>query len=90
MLTVLLLLLSVAVIIFLTAKLDVHPFVALMLVAIGYGILAGMPLDLVVASVNQGFGNTLGGIGLIIILGVIIGAFLEKRSPDFAKLRERT
>ncbi|WP_116127558.1 GntP family permease [Lewinella sp. IMCC34183] len=88
MLTVLLLLLSVAVIIYLTAKLDVHPFVALMLVAIGYGILAGMPLDLVVASVNQGFGNTLGGIGLIIILGVIIGAFLENTGGAYA-LAER-
>ena len=84
MLTVLLLLLSVAAIIFLTARLAVHPFVALMLVAIGYGILAGMPLDLVVASVNEGFGNTLGGIGLIIILGVIIGAFLENTGAAYA------
>ncbi len=88
MLTVLLLLLSVAVIIFLTARLAVHPFVALMLVALGYGILAGMPLHEVVASVNAGFGNTLGGIGLIIILGVIIGAFLENTGGAYA-LAER-
>ncbi len=84
MLTVLLLLLSVAAIIFLTARLDVHPFVALMLVAVGYGILAGMPLDAVVASVNRGFGDTLGSIGLIIILGVIIGAFLENTGGAYA------
>ncbi|MGB3798417.1 MAG: SLC13 family permease [Lewinella sp.] len=84
MLTVLLLLLSVAAIILLTARLAVHPFVALMLVAIGYGILAGMPLDAVVASVNTGFGNTLGGIGLIIILGVIIGVFLENTGAAYA------
>ncbi len=84
MLTVLLLLLSVAAIIFLTARLEVHPFVALMLVAVGYGILVGMPLDAVVASVNRGFGNTLGGIGLIIILGVIIGAFLENTGGAYA------
>ncbi len=43
-----------------------------------------MPLDLVVASVNEGFGNTLGGIGLIIILGVIIGAFLENTGAAYA------
>ncbi|PPK84803.1 putative D-glycerate permease [Neolewinella xylanilytica] len=83
MLTVFLLLLSVAMIILLTARLEVHPFVALMLVAIGYGMLVGMPLDAVVASVNAGFGNTLGGIGLIIILGVIIGAFLENTGAAY-------
>lgn len=88
MLTVLLLLLSVAAIIFLTARAEVHPFVALMLVALGYGLLAGMPLDAIVASVNEGFGNTLGGIGLIIILGVIIGTFLENTGGAYA-LAER-
>ncbi|THH37764.1 GntP family permease [Neolewinella litorea] len=84
MLTVLLLLLSVAAIIFLTARAEVHPFVALMLVALGYGVLVGMPLDRIVASVNEGFGNTLGGIGLIIILGVIIGTFLENTGGAYA------
>ena len=36
-----------------------------------------MPLDLIIQSINDGFGSTLGGIGLVIIMGVIIGAFLE-------------
>jgi GntP family gluconate:H+ symporter len=36
-----------------------------------------MPLNQIITSVNKGFGDTLGGIGMIIILGVIIGAFLE-------------
>ena len=49
----------------------------LLLVAILYGFFAGMPLDKIVVSVNTGFGNTLGKIGIIIVLGVIIGAFLE-------------
>jgi GntP family gluconate:H+ symporter len=35
-------------------------------------------------SVNEGFGKTLGGIGLIIILGVIIGAFLENSGGAYA------
>lgn len=81
---VLYLLLAVLLIILLTVRLEVHPFVALMLVAIGYGIVAGMPLNEVVASVNEGFGKTLGGIGLIIILGVIIGAFLEQSGGAYA------
>ncbi|AOW21844.1 GntP family permease [Urechidicola croceus] len=71
------LLISVLLIIFLTSRLKVHPFVALLLVAIFYGVVSGMPLNQIIKSVNEGFGKTLGGIGMIIILGVIIGAFLE-------------
>ncbi|ULC60714.1 GntP family permease [Flaviramulus sp. BrNp1-15] len=78
------LLISVLLIIWLTAKLKVHPFIALLLVAIFYGIIAGMPLNNIITSVNKGFGNTLGGIGMIIILGVIIGAFLENSGGAYA------
>ena len=81
---ILLLAISVALIIFLTVKLKIHPFIALLLVAILYGFAAGMPANEIIASVNQGFGNTLGGIGLIIILGVIIGAFLENSGGAYA------
>ena len=82
--SVLYLLLSVLLIIYLTVKIKVHPFVALLLVAILYGIVAGMPLNQIIVSVNEGFGKTLGGIGLIIILGVIIGAFLENSGGAYA------
>lgn len=71
------LLLSVALIILLTTRLQVHPFLALFLVAVLYGFLTGMPLAAIVQSINEGFGETLGKIGLIIIFGVIIGVFLE-------------
>lgn len=74
---VLYLLLSVILIIVLTTKLKVHPFLALFVVALLYGFLSGMPLESIVESINSGFGDTLGKIGLIIIFGVIIGAFLE-------------
>ncbi|WP_161888645.1 GntP family permease [Pontibacter russatus] len=74
---VLFLLLSVALIIILTTRLQVHPFLALFLVAVLYGFVAGMPLEAIVKSINEGFGETLGKIGLIIIFGVIIGVFLE-------------
>lgn len=79
-----LLIISVALIILLTARLKVHPFVALLLVAIFYGVASGMPLNEIIVSVNTGFGNTLGGIGMIIILGVIIGAFLENSGGAYA------
>lgn len=73
-----LLVLAIAFIIFATAKLKLHPFLALLLTAFGFGLLAGMPLNDVVKSVNDGFGGTIGYIGIVILLGSIIGSFLEK------------
>jgi GntP family gluconate:H+ symporter len=74
---VFLLLASIAFIILLTTRLHLHPFLALFLVAIFYGLASGMPLDVILTSINQGFGETLGKIGLIIVFGVLIGTFLE-------------
>ncbi|GAA5521881.1 GntP family permease [Aliifodinibius salicampi] len=71
------LLLSIVLIILLTARYQVHPFIVLFLVSLFYGLCSGMPLNEIIESVNSGFGDTLGSIGLLIILGVIIGAFLE-------------
>ena len=78
------LLLAVLLIIFLTTRLKVHPFIALFVVSIGYGLLAGMPSQGIIDSINTGFGNTLGKVGLIIFLGVIIGAFLENTGGAYA------
>ncbi|MDN5201885.1 GntP family permease [Fulvivirgaceae bacterium BMA10] len=84
---ILLLLLSVILIIVLTTKLNVHPFLALLFAALVFALLSRMPLDLIIASINDGFGGTLGKIGLVIALGVIIGAFLEHSGGAF-KLAE--
>lgn len=81
---VLYLLLCVVLIIYFTARINMHPFIALLLVSLLYGFLADMPPAEIINSVNEGFGKTLGGIGLIIILGVIIGAFLENSGGAYA------
>ena len=75
-----LLLLTAAVlfIVLATAWGKLHPFLALVLAAFGYGVASGMELDAVVTAVNEGFGKTVGGIGIIILAGAIIGVFLEK------------
>lgn len=77
------LVLCVFLIVLFTAKIKVHPFIVLLLVALLYGFLSGMPVENILSSVNEGFGNTLGGIGLLIILGVIIGAFMENTGAAF-------
>jgi len=82
--------LAIAFIILTTVRWKLHPFLALLLAAFGYGILSGkMSLADVVASVNTGFGNTVGAIGIVILAGSIIGTFLEKSGGAFA-LAERT
>ena len=43
-----------------------------------------MPGETIAKSINDGFGQTLGKIGMIIVLGVIIGKFLEKSGGAFA------
>ncbi len=73
-----LLVIAIAFIIIATAQFKLHPFLALLITAFGFGILAGMPLADVVKSVNDGFGGTIGYIGIVILAGAIIGAFLEK------------
>ncbi len=75
---IVLLALSISFIVLATTRLKLHPFLALLLTAFGFGILSGMPLKQVVDSVNQGFGGTIGYIGIVILAGALIGAFLEK------------
>ena len=77
MINIVLLLLSVLLIILLTVKWKVHPFLALLAAALFFALFSGMALDTIVNQVNDGFGRTLGNIGIVIVLGVIIGAFLE-------------
>src|SRR5690606_3971465 len=71
-------LLSITAIVLLITKLKIHPFLALLLVSIVTGLVSGMEPIGVVSSIQDGFGGTIGKIGLVIILGVLIGAFLEK------------
>ncbi len=75
---VLLLLLSVVLIIFLTSRYRMNAFVVLIFVAFLYGLLVQMPLGDLVKTVRDGFGGTLGYIGIVIVAGTIIGTILEK------------
>jgi gluconate:H+ symporter, GntP family len=76
---IILMLAAIGFIILSTSKLKWHPFLSLLAAAIGYGALSGtMTLEEVVKSINTGFGNTVGFIGIVIISGSIIGTFLER------------
>ena len=82
------LLLSVVFIVFATAKLRLHPFLALLIAAFAYGLCSGrMALGEVVRSVNLGFGGTIGHIGIVILAGSVIGTFLERSGGALALAR---
>ncbi len=69
---------AIAFIVWSTAKLKLHPFLALILTAYGVGLAARMPILDVARHVNEGFGNLMTGIGLVIIAGAVIGIMIEK------------
>ena len=58
-------------------KFKLHPFLALLLGGLLMGILAGMPLDKTATAMAAGFGGTMQGIGIIIVLGVALGSLLH-------------
>jgi GntP family gluconate:H+ symporter len=78
MLTLLIILVALALILIAIVKYDIHPFLALFVGAIIYGLMMRMPTDLIVKSISEGFGGVMGSVGLLILLGVIMGPFLEK------------
>ena len=81
---IIVLVVSILFIVISTSKFKLHPFLALLFVAVGFGLCARMPLPDIVKSINDGFGGTLSSIGIVIIAGVIIGTFLEHSGGAFA------
>ena len=88
MFTILLLIISIVFIVISTSRWNLHPFLSLILAAFFFGVVSGMPAADVIQAIADGFGGTIGKVGLIIILGIIIGVFLEK-SGGALKLAER-
>jgi GntP family gluconate:H+ symporter len=69
---------AIAFIVFSTARLKLHPFLALVVTAFGVGLAARLPSAEVVQAVAEGFGGLMTSIGLVIVFGTIIGVFLER------------
>ncbi|MDR2911167.1 MAG: GntP family permease [Bacteroidales bacterium] len=75
--TILIFLFSISFIVITSSKFKIHPFLSLILAAFLFGMLSGMPPEEIIENINSGFGGTIGSIGIIIVAGIIIGAFLE-------------
>jgi gluconate:H+ symporter, GntP family len=55
-----------------------HPFLALLTAALFTGLITGLPLKDIATTANEGFGNMMTHIGLVVVLGTLIGTVLEK------------
>ncbi|MBR2372731.1 MAG: GntP family permease [Lentisphaeria bacterium] len=73
------LLLAVAVIIVVTAVWKIHPLPVLLLTAFFFGVCNNFGVIKTINMISSGFGNTMKSIGIVIIAGTVIGAFMEQR-----------
>ncbi len=60
------------------SKWGVHPFLAIMGIALAMAIAIGIPLDTIPNTIGKGFASIFTSIGIVIILGTLIGVILEK------------
>lgn len=71
-------LVAIAVMILAISKWKLHPFLAIMGVALLLAIVIGLPLDEIPQIIGKGFSSIFASIGIVIILGTLIGLILEK------------
>ncbi|MDU8924877.1 gluconate:H+ symporter [Pasteurellaceae bacterium LIM206] len=71
------LLIAVFVLVYLVLKTRVHAFIAMLIAAAIAGVVGGMSVSDTLGAITKGFGGTLGGIGIVIGLGVMMGSVLE-------------
>ncbi|WP_067570977.1 GntP family permease [Nocardia acidivorans] len=78
--------LAIAVLLFTIIRVKLEPFIALLLVSLGLALAAGLPVSKIVGTplkageslLETGFGGILGHIAVIIGLGTVLGAILER------------
>jgi Gnt-I system low-affinity gluconate transporter len=68
---------AVSLLLFMVLKLKISAFIALLITSIIVGIMAGMPLEGIIKSIQDGMGGTLGFVAIVVGLGAIFGQILE-------------
>ncbi len=70
-------LIGLVILLVLIIRFKIHAMISILIGALIIGLVAGMPFDEIVNAVNDGIGNTLKGIALLVGLGSMFGAILE-------------
>lgn len=68
---------GLAILLFLIIKGKFQPLIAILISALAIGLIGGMPVSMIVSTVDKGIGETLKGIALLVGLGSMFGAILE-------------
>lgn len=68
---------SIALLLVLIIRLQVHAFIAMMLVSFLVALVAGMPLADIVPTLIAGMGGTLGSVAILVALGAMLGKTIE-------------
>ncbi|MDY0099647.1 MAG: gluconate:H+ symporter [Bacteroidales bacterium] len=68
---------GVAMLLLMVLKFKLSAFISLLITAIFVGVMAGMPLNEITASIQEGMGGTLGFVATVVGLGAIFGQMLE-------------
>jgi Gnt-I system low-affinity gluconate transporter len=68
---------GVALLLLMVLKFKLSAFIALLITSIIVGIMAGMPLQKISESIQEGMGSTLGFVATVVGLGAIFGQMLE-------------
>ena len=66
----------IALLVLLTARWNINPFIAFLITAITGGIMLGIPLDKIPDSIEKGMGGILGSLTAIICLGAMFGKLI--------------
>ncbi|HMC00409.1 MAG TPA: gluconate:H+ symporter [Flavobacteriaceae bacterium] len=70
-------LLGIVVLLVLILKFRIQAFIALLIASILVGIIAGMQPTVIISTMQEGMGNTLGFVAVVVGLGAMFGAILE-------------
>lgn len=69
---------AIAIMVVAISKWHLHPFIAILLTALIFGIVSGIPLPQMTTLIGSGFSKIFAGIGLVIIFGTLMGNILEQ------------
>jgi Gnt-I system low-affinity gluconate transporter len=69
---------GIALLLFLILRLKIQAFLALLIVCIAVGMIAGMPAIDILTTMREGMGSTLGFVATVVGLGALFGGILEQ------------
>lgn len=68
---------GIAILLVLILKFKMQAFIALLIASIAVGVIAGMSPETIITTMQEGMGNTLGFVAMVVGLGAMFGAILE-------------